>query len=185
VAEEREEKIPLHCYNKRFFCPLYVEQLEEPRGVQREAAEVCQQEAEDVERNHALRNHAVPTTSPSPEDSAAAAETEPSEAHEQEDYPTTLGNHAVPTTSSSPADSATAAETIPPEQEESTTPLPMDIASAYQSIPQGCANIVLSNLFAHNGDDESIDLFARFLALEVYFFEGLKPLVKKEKLHSV
>ena len=58
----------------------------------------------------------------------------------------------------------------------------MDLASAYQIIPRGCTNIILSNIFALNGDDDSMDLIARFFTLQVYDFERLKPLVDKETL---
>ena len=90
----------------------------------------------------------------------------------------------MPTTSSSPEDSAAAAESAAGSN-DSTTPPPMDLASAYQKIPRGCPNIILSNIFAHHGDDDSMDLLARFLTLQVYVFEGLKPLVDKETIQEL
>ncbi len=133
------KKFPCSASIKDSFCPLYLEQLEQPqRTSQQEATEVSQGgEAEDVPD--------MPTTSSSPEDPSTAVE------------------------------SAAGFNDL-------TTPPPMDLASAYQNIPRGCSNIILSNILAHNGDDESMDLLARFLTLQAYVFEGLKPLVDKETL---
>ena len=148
VAQEHNKKVPLECFNKRFFCPQYLEQLEQPQGMSQQGGA-----AEDIPE--------TTTTSSSQEDPAAAAtppqpqRTSPQRTSQQEATEVSQGG---------------------------STPPPMDLDSAYHNIPGGCPNIILSNIFAHHGDDESMDLLARFLTLQVYVFEGLKPLVDKDTL---
>ena len=56
---------------------------------------------------------------------------------------------------------------------------------ATHTLPPGCENILLSNIFAHNGDEESKSIIATFLAMQSMVLEGLKPLTSYDEVMAI
>ena len=56
---------------------------------------------------------------------------------------------------------------------------------ATHSLPPGCEDILFSNIFAHNGDEESKNIIAAFLALEILVLEGMKPLTSYDEVMAM
>ena len=133
VALERGKKIPLFCFNKRFFCP-------KPLPLPEEVAEP-------------LLLPEMPDQLQQVTEEAAAASASPAAELAQEE---SLGPQ--------PARLAEVAH---------GTPIPL---STTQDIARGCENIIYSNMFAHNSDEESMNIFANLLITQVWVVEGLKPL---------
>jgi len=62
------------------------------------------------------------------------------------------------------------------EQDDGEESDPFSAAAAADIIPTGCANIMLSNLFANNGDEKSVELIAYNFLTIMIAMNGLKPL---------
>ena len=43
----------------------------------------------------------------------------------------------------------------------------------------------MSNLYAHNGDEESLNIFAKLLTIQTWLIEGLKPLKSYDEIMKI
>lgn len=120
VAKDRSKKIPLNCFNERFFCQV-------PTTI----GQSSEQEVAD------------PLTTATPP-------TGEREQRDQQPITTLLTNVHLP--------------------------------DEDLQILKECQNIVYSNMFSHNGDSQSMDIFAKCIVLQTWISEGLKPLTTYDEV---